>query len=254
MSTDGCYTLDRLSGSVANIRALLSNEQIEEFIRIMESINFSRPKTDDICRLALSPTRKDRLEQYLKEIGAGAELMAITLSLSIITNDSKKDNLEICWTGSTESSYTRMTWPALSEIILEAQESILIVGYTITTGMQKIMGYLEEKSKENVRLEFMIDRVDEKKDFLQWARSLYTYPEIYTRPENPLDPYSALHVKCVVVDEKVAMFGSANLTYHGMKGNIELGLLVKNESTVKKIVQLLNGLKKELVKINLAYV
>jgi len=56
----------------------------------------------------------------------------------------------------------------------------------------------------------------------------------------------------VVVDEKVVMFGSANLTYYSMKGNIELGLIVKDENTVKKIVHLLQELRKKLGKINLA--
>ena len=48
------------------------------------------------------------------------------------------------------------------------------------------------------------------------------------------------------------MFGSANLTYYSMKGNIELGLIVKDENTVKKIVHLLQELRKKLGKINLA--
>ena len=175
-------------------------------------------------------------------------MMAVSLSLLNLSKVNMNLPIEICWTGPTNNPHIRMTWPALSEIILDAKESILIVGYAITTKMERVMDYLEEKSKEGVKLVFMIDRVEEKKDFLQWVKRLHPPFEIYNRPEDTSDPLSALHVKCVIVDEKIAMFGSANLTYHGMKGNIELGLVVKDERTVKTIVHQLCSLKNEMIK------
>ena len=54
---------------------------------------------------------------------------------------------------------------------------------------------------------------------------------------------SALHAKCVVVDNRVAFFGSANMTYHGMKGNIELNLIVRDKKSVRTIVLLFEELK-----------
>jgi len=160
MFTDA-HILERLSESVAKIRALLSNDQIKEFTRMVEGIEFAHPTSNEMDRLDLSPSQRDRLKLYLKEIREGEELMAVALSLSELRKVDSNAHLEICWTGPTDNPNIRMTWPALSEIILEAKESILIVGYTITTKMRKVMDHLEEKSRDNVKLVFMIDRVDE---------------------------------------------------------------------------------------------
>lgn len=161
------------------------------------------------------------------------------------------EQIEICWTGKTENRHIRKTGPALSQIILSAKRSILIVGYAINVNMKGIMEDLEAKSKEGVKLIFMIDRLEEKRDFLEWASRLPYPPQLYDRQEDPNDPLSSLHIKCVIVDDKKAMFGSANLTYHGMKANRELGIIIKDETVVKTIVSLLNELKEELVKYEL---
>jgi len=243
--------LERLSSAVDKINTLLSNDKVIEFVKMIEGIGFMPPPPKELDRLSLSPSQRDKLGRYLKEIGNDSDLMAVSLSLLNLSKVNMNLPIEICWTGPSKNSHIRMTWPALSEIILDAKESILIAGYAITTKMERVMDYLEEKSKEGVKLVFMIDRVEEKKDFLQWVKRLHPPLEIYDRPEDTSDPLSALHVKCVIVDEKIAMFGSANLTYHGLKGNIELDIIIKDESTVKKIVSLLYGLKKELKKYNL---
>ena len=159
--------------------------------------------------------------------------------------------IEICWTGDTKNRHTRKTGAALSQLILSAKKSILIVGYAISTNMNEITKDLEAKSKEGVKLTFMINRLEEKRDFLDWARKLPYPPELYDKQEDPNAPMSSLHIKCVIVDGKKAMFGSANLTYHGMKANRELGIIIKDESVVRTVVDLLEELKEELVKFDL---
>jgi len=244
-------TLKRLSKSVDKISTLLSNDKVIEFVKMMEDIGFSVPIPRELDSLNLSPSKRYRLSRYLEEIRDNGDLRAVTLALLELSKVDGNLPIEVCWTCPSENPHIRMTWPALSEIILDAKESILIMGYAINTNMERIMEYLEEKSKEGVKLVFMIDRVGEKKDFLQRVKKLHPPLEIYDRPEEPSDPLSALHVKCVIVDGRIAMFGSANLTYHGMKGNIELGLVVKDERTVRKIVHLIMGIKNDLVKIDL---
>ena len=160
-------------------------------------------------------------------------------------------DVEICWTGDTQNRRVRKTGPALSSILFQAERSILIVGYSIETSAKDVMETLEKKSMEGVKLTFMVDRLDKKASFLEWAGKLATPPEMYTRPVDPRDSISSLHIKCIVVDEKIAMFGSANLTYHGMRGNRELGLIISDISSVRTIIELLNELKaRELIKFN----
>ncbi len=152
-------------------------------------------------------------------------------------------DIEICWTGETQNRKVRKTGPALSSILSQAECNILIVGYSIEPSATDIMDMLEKKSREGVRLTFMINRLDEKKGFLEWTKRLDRRPELYTRPADFEDFSSSLHIKCIVVDNKVAMFGSANMTYHGMQGNRELGLIIRDVTAVKTIIELLDELK-----------
>lgn len=165
------------------------------------------------------------------------------------------NSIEICWTGNTENRQIRKTGPALSELILSARKNILIVGYSININMKGIIKDLEKKSKEGVKLVFLIDKLTDKEEFLNWACKLPFPPELYDWPGDPNDPISSLHIKCVIIDEKKAMFGSANLTYHGLKGNRELGLILKDESLIKIILNLLEDLKdEEMIKFDLSTV
>lgn len=250
MPTDN-ISLENLSDLVAKINTMLSNHQAMIFVKMLERRGFTHPTPREINKLGLSPSKTDLLNGYLKKINDN-ELFALAVSIFRNVKSESSNPIEICWTGPSKNRYVRMTWPALSEILLSAENSILIVGYAISTNMGSIMDYLEEKSRSGVKLIFMIDRLEEKEDFLLWAKRLPQPPELYDRPKDKDDPMSALHIKCVVVDERVAMFGSANLTYHGMRGNIELGLVLHDENIVKSIVDLLDGLKEELVRFDLS--
>ena len=46
---------------------------------------------------------------------------------------------------------------------------------------------------------------------------------------------SALHDKVISVDQEKTFITSANLSYHGQEGNIELGILVKSVEIAKQI-------------------
>jgi hypothetical protein len=250
MPTDN-ISLESLTDLVAKINTMLSNHQAIIFAKMLERKGFTHPTPHEINELGLSPSKTDLLKGYLKKINDN-ELFALAVSIFQNVKSESSNPIEICWTGPSKNRYVRMTWPALSEMLLSAKKSILIVGYAINTNMGSIMDYLEEKSRSGVNLIFMIDRLEEKEAFLLWAKRLPQPPELYDRPKNIDDPMSALHIKCIVVDERVAMFGSANLTYHGMRGNIELGLVLSDETAVKSIVDLLDGLKEDLVRFDIS--
>ena len=55
---------------------------------------------------------------------------------------------------------------------------------------------------------------------------------------------AALHAKVLVIDRKVSLVSSANLSYHGMQGNIEMGILLQSQEKARKIEALLKELKK----------
>ena len=55
---------------------------------------------------------------------------------------------------------------------------------------------------------------------------------------------AALHAKMIVVDECKSLISSANLSYHGMEGNIEAGIYIESEEKAREIEELLKNLKR----------
>jgi hypothetical protein len=244
-------SLKTLLNIIENIDLILPDDQLLELVKLLKDREFNQPTTLDINSLKISPVKANQLNILLKGITNEADLKAITLGLLQCQNREKSPSIELCWTGPSNNSHLRMTGPALAELILNATRSIIIVGYSINTNTGQILDYLKQKSDSGVKLIFMVDRLEEKHDFFQWATSLTMPPELYNRPQDDSDTKSALHIKCVVIDEKAAMFGSANLTYHGLKGNYELGLIVRDKKIVQDITKMLNDLKSRLVNVQL---
>lgn len=72
------------------------------------------------------------------------------------------------------------------------------------------------------------------------SASLYYWP-VAKRERNAAGRPGKLHVKCAIVDD-VALIGSANLTDDAFNRNMELGMLVREETTVVTIAEHFNEL------------
>ena len=53
---------------------------------------------------------------------------------------------------------------------------------------------------------------------------------------------AALHAKVICVDQQKTLITSANLSYHGQEGNIELGTLIESQKTAKQVEDLFTRL------------
>lgn len=53
---------------------------------------------------------------------------------------------------------------------------------------------------------------------------------------------SALHEKVISVDQKETLITSANLSYHGQEGNIELGAQIESQETAKQVEEVFTQL------------
>lgn len=53
---------------------------------------------------------------------------------------------------------------------------------------------------------------------------------------------AALHAKLLVSDTKKSLVSSANLSYHGMRGNVEIGFLLESPKKAKQIEEVMKEL------------
>lgn len=185
------------------------------------------------------------LRQWQHAGGTGQELGIAILSARAGYQEASAHNPEVslAWTGPALAPVrARSTSGVLLELIEKARSELIIVGYTLTDGAAAIFRALVVAQQRQVRVTIAGDQLEQNLHVLRshWP-SDQRLPELYTRPLSRVDEKSALHAKLAIADSQRMLVTSANLTYHGLAGNIEIGLVVRGKP-VMEVVELLTAL------------
>jgi phosphatidylserine/phosphatidylglycerophosphate/cardiolipin synthase-like enzyme len=155
-----------------------------------------------------------------------ATARGITIGASLTTLVTPKPQL--VWTAPGASAAARGTAQVAAELIQGAERSALVVGYSLTKAAAPFIALVADAVRRGLACSIVADRMEEKLATLaaHWPKDV-GFPPLWTRPPDPGDEQSALHAKFIVVDSKRLLVTSANLTYHGFHGNMELGVLLE---------------------------
>ena len=118
----------------------------------------------------------------------------------------------------------------LEEIISSAQEEIILFAYLITDAALHITELLKEAIERGVKVSVVVnsdENIDEsvKRHFKKIQQR---YPHHFRMICFREKTGANLHAKVVIVDRKRVLIGSANLSWGGMVGNYELGVLIED--------------------------
>ena len=165
-----------------------------------------------------------------------------------IYNSKNSDRVSLVAT--LPSNYNIQALPTISvisELVESAQEIIMITGYSISDYAEELLQRIIDKSKSGVMVKLFVNKFDPNESQIINKLDIFKgrYLEIY-RYEEKEDDMAALHAKTLMVDDKEALITSANLSFHGLEKNIELGCLVESDSYSKK----LHNLFSELIRTN----
>jgi len=174
-----------------------------------------------------------------------SQSLTVTLQavhVACATMQSEAPAVSLVWTGPVSlPGPTRTTSSVLIDLIDHAQQEIVVVGYTLAPTARSIIEHLAQALERGVQVVMIVDRMEEKKqlDALHacWPKK-QNWPSLYTRQASISDAKSALHAKVIVVDSRALLATSANLSYHGLAGNIELGLLVEGRVAFEAVTLL----------------
>lgn len=140
----------------------------------------------------------------------------------------------------------RKTKDVIYSLVSKAEKSIVITGYAISDYFSELLDVIINKSQQGVYVTLYVNDLEKQKSVLERLLSYQSrFLRIYEYQKDKDDKMAALHAKILVVDKEMALISSANLSYHGMQGNIEMGLLIKSVDKAKQIEDLL----KELVRM-----
>ena len=135
----------------------------------------------------------------------------------------------------------RSTMNTVADLLNHAESSILITGYSLSDYFSDMVDCIIQKSQKGVFVKFFINQIENQLHFDKLCRYKGKFLKIYNYPPST-DKMSALHAKVVCVDQERTLITSANLSYHGQEGNIELGTLIESRKIAKQVEELFTKL------------
>lgn len=129
---------------------------------------------------------------------------------------------------------TKPTKVTVTSMLTSAKSSILITGYSLSDYFSDLIDCVIRKSQEGVLVKFFVNDIGSQKTFDRLCSYRGKFLKIYNYPKQE-DKMSALHAKVISVDQKETLITSANLSYHGQEGNIELGTYIVSTDIAKQV-------------------
>ena len=140
----------------------------------------------------------------------------------------------LVWTAPGAPAAARRTAQVVSDVVGGAERNLMVVGYSLTKAAAPFIDQVAAAARRGVGCTFVADRMEDKlKTLVKLWPGDVGLPALWTRPPDPDDEMSALHAKFIVVDGHRLLVTSANLTYHGFHGNIEMGVLIEGPTAAE---------------------
>jgi len=212
-------------------------------------------------------TLKDEIEQYVLLNAADAFKKSISLIEKRFPNCTPKEIMDIlqmacklynCKSGeccelviTAPSSFklkARKTKLVVNSILSSAEKSITLTGYSISEYFDEMIELIIRKSTQGVYVKLYVNNAQKHQDVIERLNT-YTskFIKIFSYNQQSDDRMSALHAKLIVVDGHTSLISSANLSYHGMQGNVEMGVLIESTEKAQEIESLLKTLKEQKI-------
>ncbi|MCO4753312.1 MAG: DISARM system phospholipase D-like protein DrmC [Bacteriovoracaceae bacterium] len=248
---------------MTDILQLLTSSTIQDIAESLELKRIEPPFSAISLTRVVSNEHAKEISQYLNNlIDEGFNNKTIAYSLKLLASERAKwkeinsDAIDLVWTGPEAPGTTsRDTSVVVRELFQKAKKEVIISGYAIYQGLSVFKAladtmeqnpelivkmYLEVKrdyrdftTEEEQILKKFIDRFQNE----QWPGK--RLPEVFYDPRSlskEKGKRSALHAKCVIIDQEISFVSSANFTEAAQFRNIEAGFLVKSKWLSKKLV------------------
>ena len=150
-------------------------------------------------------------------------------------NMSEADKVSLVVTAPPSFSINaRTTMNVVQSMINGAERNILITGYSLSSYFSELVDTIVLKSQRGVFVKFFVNDIDKQPGFDKILRYKGRFLKIYNYHQDD-DKMAALHAKVISTDQRQTLITSANLSYHGQQGNIELGTLIESKQIAKQI-------------------
>lgn len=196
-------------------------------------------------RLSLSTAGATELARSLRQIlttlhvtGGDVAIALATLAHARSAGIPGDEPVEVvCTAPSRLGVPLRTTFATAVEMVHEAQQTILVMGYMFTGGARALIEQLAVARRDRaVHVTLIGNRIH---DQLSTVRSMWPAdspaPAIFSREPSSDDAMAALHAKLLICDSITALITSANFSHHGLHENIEVGVKIRSPSVMRLV-------------------
>ena len=200
---------------------------------LLNAIKDTAPDSSDRQSTANAPVVNLIKKRYPNLSPAEAEEIYLLVSSALMANQGDRSEL-IVTAPPSFSVKARSTVNTVSSMILRAQNSILITGYSLSGYFGDLVDCMIQKSKSGVLIKFFANGLEGQAEFEKLLKYRGRFLRIYNY-QKPEDPMSSLHAKVICVDQSKTLITSANLSYHGQEGNIEMGTYIESATIARQV-------------------
>lgn len=166
----------------------------------------------------------------------------VKMLISVIKSE-KKEKVDLTITAPiTTGIKVRQNQIVVKELLASAEKSILITGYSMSEYFAELLDLIIEKSQRGVLCQIYLNQAEKHIYLDKLMRYKGRFLNVYDY-QNSEDKMAALHAKVICVDGYKSLVSSANLSYHGLEGNIELGTIIESERIAKQLTDAFKGLR-----------
>jgi cardiolipin synthase A/B len=178
-----------------------------------------------------APVLRDACDQLLTRTAGEDPYLAGLLDGAVraVERARQHQSIDVVWTGPDSGITTsRLTAATVTELIGQAHREILLVSYATRTE-PAIHAALADAARRGVHITLLAENPADNPAYTAAGVPFPGLPAIRLRwPASKRPPGAALHAKIIVVDDRIALVTSANLTSRAMEANLECGILIRD--------------------------
>ena len=154
---------------------------------------------------------------------------------------SNSEKIQLIWSGPSVAGLPgRDTEIVFEEYISSAHESIILSIYALSEYAGSLINLLEKKIKQGIYVEIYVNDYASKSGLLDKIIKLDTSRAFVYEYIGAKNKTQSLHAKVLTVDNEKSIITSSNLSYNGMDGNLELGVILNSKEKAKEIRLIFN--------------
>lgn len=179
---------------------------------------------------ATSPIVRSACDEVRQVAAEASESFVAGVLLGVLSaRQLDRRTVDVVWSGPASSVKTsRLTSAAVVELVDQAVAEVLLMSY-VMHDEPGLAGALERADHRHVEITLVNERPTDNPTFHGPGTA---FPGLPARrlhwPAERRPPAASLHAKVLIIDRKVALVGSANVTSSAVARNLECGMLVRD--------------------------